>query len=120
LVPKIDGQGRVPAVEVLVATQTIRECVIDADKTRRIHDVIGAGTSQYGMQTFDQSLAQLCRDKLISYDEAVRWSSNPDDFALKMKGVQSTGDLTWENQKQAPAPAAAPDAGFKIERFGQK
>jgi twitching motility protein PilT len=118
LVPKIDGQGRVPAVEVMLATQTIRECVIDADKTRRIHDVIQAGTSQYGMQTFDQSLAQLCRDKLITYEEALRWSSNPDDFALKMKGVQSTGDLTWENQKPAQAPPAAPDAGFKIERFG--
>jgi twitching motility protein PilT len=77
--------------------------------------------SQYGMQTFDQSLAQLCRDKLIAYEEALRWSSNPDDFALKMKGVQSTGDLTWETQKPAPepAPAAAPDSGFKIERFGK-
>jgi twitching motility protein PilT len=121
LVPRIDGQGRVPAVEIMIATQTVRECVIDPDKTRRIHDVIAAGTSQYGMQTFDQSLAQLCRDKLIAYEEALRWSSNPDDFALKMKGVQSTGDLTWDAQKPAPAPApaAAPDAGFKIERFGK-
>jgi twitching motility protein PilT len=116
LVPRMDGQGRVPAVEVMVATQTIRECVIDPDKTRRIHDVITAGTSQYGMQTFDQSLAQLCREKLVAYEEALRWCSNPDDFALKMKGVQSTGDLTWETDKPA-APQPAP--GFKIERFGQ-
>ncbi len=116
LVPRIDGQGRVPAVEVMVATQTIRECVIDPDKTRRIHDVITAGTSQYGMQTFDQSLAQLCREKLISYEEALRWCSNPDDFALKMKGVQSTGDLTWETDKPA---APEPSPAFKIERFGQ-
>jgi twitching motility protein PilT len=117
LVPRMDGQGRVPAVEVMVATQTIRECVIDPDKTRRIHDIITAGTSQYGMQTFDQSLAQLCREKLVAYEEALRWCSNPDDFALKMKGVQSTGDLTWENQAQKPQPEAAP--GFKIERFGK-
>ncbi len=116
LVPRMDGQGRVPAVEVMVATQTIRECVIDPDKTRRIHDVITAGTSQYGMQTFDQSLAQLCREKLVSYEEALRWCSNPDDFALKMKGVQSTGDLTWETEKPEGAPAPPP--GFKIERFG--
>jgi twitching motility protein PilT len=116
LVPRMDGQGRVPAVEVMVATQTIRECVIDPDKTRRIHDVITAGTSQYGMQTFDQSLAQLCREKLVSYEEALRWCSNPDDFALKMKGVQSTGDLTWETEKPEAAPAPPP--GFKIERFG--
>ncbi len=117
LVPRMDGQGRVPAVEVMVATQTIRECVIDPDKTRRIHDVITAGTSQYGMQTFDQSLAQLCREKLVSYEEALRWCSNPDDFALKMKGVQSTGDLTWETEKPEAAPAPPP--GFKIERFGK-
>ncbi len=119
LVPRMDGQGRVPAVEAMVATQTIRECVIDPDKTRRIHDVITAGTSQYGMQTFDQSLAQLCREKLVAYEEALRWCSNPDDFALKMKGVQSTGDLTWETEKKAPAPAPDPASGFKIERFGQ-
>jgi twitching motility protein PilT len=69
------------------------------------------------MQTFDQSLAQLCREKLVSYDEALRWCSNPDDFALKMKGVQSTGDLTWDTDKSAGA-APAPPPGFKIERFG--
>ena len=114
LVPRADGQGRVPAVEVMVATQTIKECIIDPEKTRRIHDVISAGLSQYGMQTFDQSLAGLCREKLISYEEALRWCSNPDDFALKMGGVQSTGDLAWEAQK--PEPASEP---FKVERFGK-
>ncbi len=114
LVPKADGQGRVPAVEVMVATQTIKECIIDPEKTRRIHDVVAAGMSQYGMQTFDQSLAGLCREKLISYEEALRWCSNPDDFALKMKGVQSTGDLAWEAQK--PEPANEP---FNVERFGK-
>jgi twitching motility protein PilT len=114
LVPKADGQGRVPAVEVMVATQTIKECIIDPEKTRRIHDVVAAGMSQYGMQTFDQSLAGLCREKLISYEEALRWCSNPDDFALKMQGVQSTGDLAWEAQKPEPANEA-----FKVERFGK-
>jgi twitching motility protein PilT len=103
----------VPAVEVMLATQTVKECIIDPDKTRRIHDVITAGLSQYGMQTFDQSLAGLCKEKLISYEEALRWCSNPDDFALKMKGVQSTGDLTWEPQKTEP-----PNPQFKVERFG--
>ncbi|MEO5656511.1 MAG: type IV pilus twitching motility protein PilT [Nitrospiria bacterium] len=118
LVPRADGQGRVPAVEIMIATQTVRECIIDPDKTRRIHDVVGAGMSQYGMQTFDQSLAALCLEKLIAYEEALRWCSNPDDFALKMKGVQSTGDLTWETKSEAaPAPAASP--AFKLERFGK-
>ena len=114
LVPRADGQGRVPAVEVMVATQTIKESIIDPEKTRRIHDVIAAGTSQYGMQTFDQSLAVLCREKLISQEEALRWCSNPDDFALKMKGVQSTSDLALEDRKPQPGKEA-----FQVERFGK-
>ena len=114
LVPRADGQGRVPAVEVMVATQTIKESIIDPEKTRRIHDVIAAGMSQYGMQTFDQSLAALCREKLISQEEALRWCSNPDDFALKMSGVQSTSDLATEDKKPQPGKEA-----FKIERFGK-
>jgi twitching motility protein PilT len=114
LVPRADGQGRVPAVEVMVATQTIKESIIDPEKTRRIHDVIAAGTSQYGMQTFDQSLAALCREKLISQEEALRWCSNPDDFALKMSGVQSTSDLALEDRKPQPGKEA-----FKVERFGK-
>jgi twitching motility protein PilT len=114
LVPRADGQGRVPAVEVMVATQTIKESIIDPEKTRRIHDVIAAGTSQYGMQTFDQSLAALCLEKLISQEEALRWCSNPDDFALKMSGVQSTSDLAMEDKKPQPGKEA-----FKVERFGK-
>src|SRR6202165_1162348 len=59
LVRCADDKGRVPAVEVMIATAYIRDCVINPDKTRLIHDAIAAGTSQYGMQTFDQSLFDL-------------------------------------------------------------
>lgn len=68
LVPKADGRGRVAAVEVMVSTATIRECIMDPDKTRRVHDVIAAGASQYGMQTFDQSLYKLYTQNLITYE----------------------------------------------------
>src|SRR5881397_555367 len=71
LIRKADGRGRVPAVEVLISTEFIRDCIINQDKTRMIRDAIGAGTSQYGMQTFDQSIYNLYRDKLITYDEAL-------------------------------------------------
>ena len=95
LVPKADGKGRVAAVEVMVTTATIRECIVDPDKTRRINEVIAAGASQYGMQTFDQSLYKLYTQNLISYEEALRRCTNPDDFALKVKGIQSTSDTRW-------------------------
>ncbi|MDZ4384518.1 MAG: type IV pilus twitching motility protein PilT [Nitrospirota bacterium] len=95
LVPRADGSGRVAAVEVMVSTATIRECIVDQDKTRKIHDVIAAGASQYGMQTFDQSLYKLYTQNLITYEEALRRCNNPDDFALKVKGIQSTSDTRW-------------------------
>jgi twitching motility protein PilT len=99
LIPRADGKGRVPAVEIMIATQTIRECIIDPDKTRKIPEFVAAGESQYGMQTFDQSLMVLYRRGLITYEEALLWSSNPDDFALKVRGVESSADHTWQAQQ---------------------
>ena len=108
LIPRIDGKGRVPAVEVCVATGTVRECIIDSDKTRTLTDIIAAGVSQYGMQTFDQSLMLLYRKSLISYEEALLWCSNPDDFALKVRGVESAADATWQAGGQEEPPADIP------------
>jgi twitching motility protein PilT len=48
------------------------------------------------MQTFDQSLMGLLKQKFISFDEALRQCSNPDDFKLKVSGVSSTSDLSWD------------------------
>jgi twitching motility protein PilT len=118
LVPRADGKGRVPAVEVAVATQTIRECIIDPEKTRRIHDFIAAGTTQYGMQTFDQSLYGLYQNKLITYQEALRWCTNPEDFALKVKGVQSTSDA-WKEAKEGQVGGNGGEEVPQIDRFAR-
>jgi twitching motility protein PilT len=107
----MDGKGRVPAVEVLIATATIKDCILDSDKTKMINDVIAQGVIHYGMQTFDQSLLQLFKSGLISYEEALRRATNPDDFALKVKGIQSTSDLTFEDQSKKDE--------MKIDRFGR-
>ena len=96
LVPRADGKGRVAAVEVMVATATIRDYIMDPDKTKKIHDLIAAGASQYGMQTFDQSLYKLYTQNMITYEEALMRCNNPDDFALKVKGIQSASDTKWE------------------------
>lgn len=95
LIPRADGKGRVPAVEGMVTTLTIREYIVDPDKTRKIPEVIAMSSSQYGMQTFDQSLMNLYRRGLITYEEALYWASNPDDFALKVKGIESMTEETW-------------------------
>jgi twitching motility protein PilT len=97
LVPKADGVGRVPAVEVLIATARIREYIEDEHRTKEIGDAIAEGHVQYGMQTFDQSLMALLNQNLITYEEALNQATNPDDFALKYSGVSSTSDTTWDN-----------------------
>lgn len=96
LMPRADGKGRVPAVEVMIATAMIKDCVLDQDKTKLIPDVIAQGKLHYGMQTFDQSLFDLFKSGLITYEEALRRASNPDDFVLRVKGVRSTSDLALE------------------------
>jgi twitching motility protein PilT len=87
----VDNKSRAPAVEVLISTAFIRDCIMDKEKTHLIHGAIAQGTSQYGMQTFDQSIFYLFQQKLISYEEALRWASNVDEFKLKVQGISTTG-----------------------------
>jgi len=97
LAPRADGMGRVPAVEVLVSTARVRECIIEKDKTSEINDAIAKGYTSYNMQSFDQSLMFLLNESLITYDEALKHCSNPDDFALRVKGVLATSDTSWDD-----------------------
>ena len=99
LVPRADGRGRVPAVEVMVATARVRDCIEVPEKTKEIRTAIAEGFTTYGMQTFDQSLMGLLKKNLVTYKEALRQSSNPDDFALKMSGINSTSDARWDLQE---------------------
>ncbi|HEY8156771.1 MAG TPA: type IV pilus twitching motility protein PilT, partial [Myxococcota bacterium] len=96
LVPRADGKGRVPALEVLISTAYIRECIENKDKTRMVPEAIAAGTSQYGMQTFDQSIFHLYQKGLIAKEEALRRATNPDEFRLRLSGVQSASDAARE------------------------
>jgi twitching motility protein PilT len=123
LMPKADGIGRVPAVEVLVATARVREYVEDPSRTKEISDAIAEGHVQYGMQTFDQSLMSLLTQNLITYEEALKQASNPDDFALKYSGVSSTSDTRWdsfttegqENQLEEGGGIDRSNSGFDFE-----
>jgi twitching motility protein PilT len=99
LLPRADGLGRVPAVEVLIATSYIRDCIENKEKTKLIRDAITQGTSQYGMQTFDQSLYLLYKNGLITLEEALRRATNPDEFKLKIQGIQSTSDMSREDME---------------------
>ena len=111
LVRRADDLGRVPACEVMIATAYIRDCIINPDKTRLIHDAIAAGTSQYGMQTFDQSLFDLYTRQLITLEEALSRASNADEFKLRIQGVRSAADSAREEMERQMAD---------FERFARK
>lgn len=96
LLVKADNKGRVPAVEVLISTSRIRECVSDELRVREIRDAISEGFVNYGMQTFDQSLMQLFKNKLVTYETALNAATNPDDFALYVRGIGGTSDMTFD------------------------
>jgi twitching motility protein PilT len=101
LIPRADGQGRVPAVEVLRATPYIRECIENKDKTKLIREAISQGTSEYGMQTFDQSLYDLWTRQLITREEALKRASNRDELRLRMDGIASTSAAAQEEMEHS-------------------
>src|SRR5262244_3424850 len=110
LITRVDNKSRAPAVEVLISTAFIRDCIMDKEKTHLIHGAIAQGTSQYGMQTFDQSIFYLFQQKLISYEEALRWASNVDEFKLKVQGISTTGEMSRDQMAAAAqASGGAPE-----------
>ena len=110
LIPRKDGKGRVPAVEVMVSTPHIQDLIQDRDKSAQIREAIAAGVSQYGMQTFDQSVHQLYTEDLISFEQGLRYSTSPDNFRLRVQGIQSTTDLAMAEmeKKMTRATGAKP------------
>jgi len=126
LVPRADGKGRVPALEVMIATARVRECIGDKDRTKELHDCIAKGFTTYGMQTFDQSLMHLVKQNLVTYEEALKHVSNADDFALRFRGIASTSDGTWDDfdtaeehadSEAGAAPAEPEKPEIDLERF---
>ena len=108
------GKGRVPAVKVLVTTAYIPDCITIPEKTALVRDAIATGTSQYGMQTFDQSLYSLWQKKLVTYEEALAGATNPGEFKLRVEGIHSSGDIADEETKGGNG------AGPQLERFGSR
>jgi twitching motility protein PilT len=124
LLPGVQQSGRVPAVEVLITTALIRDCIVDRDKTHLIQSAIAQGTSQYGTQTFDQSIFALYSQGLVTLEEALRAASNIDEFKLKVQGIATTaeasrdqmaGTLFGSPTKSAPTRPGQPE----ITRFGR-
>jgi len=115
LMPRADALGRAAAVEVMVTTAFIRDCIVDKDKTSQIYGAITAGGSQYVIQTFDQSIFGLYQAGYVTLEEAMRWASNVDDFKLKVQGISSSTEMS---RQTPPAPTPSGAGMPEITRFG--
>ncbi|HKQ31962.1 MAG TPA: type IV pilus twitching motility protein PilT, partial [Thermodesulfobacteriota bacterium] len=97
LVPTADGKARVPAAEILIATERIKDLISDPQKTWEIRQAIHEGSLHYGMQTFDQCLYNLYKSGMITYDEAMSQATNRNDLAMRIEGITSgSGSLIRE------------------------
>ncbi|MCG8419866.1 MAG: type IV pilus twitching motility protein PilT [Proteobacteria bacterium] len=120
LLPRADGKGMVPATEVMIATERIREMIEDPQRTREIRDAIQTGRHPYGMVSFDQSLALLVKDKLVTYEEAIKNSSSPSDFALLFRGVSDgSSPVTSAEASHSPQEKTHGELEFELERFSK-
>lgn len=130
LVPRADGKGMIPAVEVLINTARVRELISDPKRTREIHDAIVTGRDPYGMISFDQSLMDLVRRKLVTYEEALAQATNADDFTLRYRGIgrgdesvipgtdaPAEADLEMELRGDDEQDASFTEPSFTIDRF---
>jgi twitching motility protein PilT len=103
LMRRSDVSGRVPAIEVLRTTELIRNCILDPEKTRLLREAIAAGTSQYGMQTFDQSVYEHYKAGRITLEDAFNYATNPEEFKLRVQGIYTTKDAAIEAMEKEMA-----------------
>jgi twitching motility protein PilT len=79
-----DGRGRIPAVEILRVTRSVRECIRSAGRLDEIPELMRKGRDLYGMQPFDQHLLELVTSQQISMEVALFAASNPEEFERSM------------------------------------
>jgi twitching motility protein PilT len=90
-----DKTGFVPAVEVLICNQRVKEMIEDPEKTGNLHIAIEESKDTVHMQSFDQSLMELLSKDLIEYDEAIALATNPEDFQLRAAGIAGGDQQHW-------------------------
>jgi twitching motility protein PilT len=95
LLPRLDGKGVVPAVEVMVATRAIQDCIRDESRTQELMEHVAKGR-HYGMQTFDQHLLALLQSGAISKEVALTAASSPADLDLQIRVGGPGDDLAIE------------------------
>ena len=80
LLPRATGKGRVVAAEIMVSTESIKEFIVNKDRTHEIAEYLSKNRDIYGTQSFDQHLAELYKSGQVTLDVAKAASTNPSDF----------------------------------------
>jgi twitching motility protein PilT len=109
LLPRKDAHGRIAALEIMVVTGTVRDLIVNPERTAEIREHIIEGREQYGMQTFDQHLMELVQAGTVDYAIAVANASNPSDFELQMRTLRRRSQMMGGPATAAAAPAPAPE-----------
>jgi twitching motility protein PilT len=109
LLPRTGGQGRLPAVEVMINTGTIRDYILDASKTALIKEAIQSGATQYKMQSFDQAMLQMVEKKLVTPETAIHHASRPNEFALYLQGILGSGTRAFSTTELKALDSPLPD-----------
>lgn len=117
LLRRKDGHGRVAALEVMIVTGTIKDLILDPNRTAEIRDYIAEGREQYGMQTFDQHLTDLVQQDVVDYEIALAHASNPSDFELQIKTFRRRSRLSTKAKAVADPPPAAKAEPERPEGF---
>jgi twitching motility protein PilT len=89
LLERLDGQGRTPAVEILINNGRVHDRILDADAGELVEVIAESGYD--GMQTFDQDLLRLVREGLVSEQDARAVAANPHDFGLSLSSLVASG-----------------------------
>ncbi|MES2176965.1 MAG: PilT/PilU family type 4a pilus ATPase [Gemmatimonadota bacterium] len=110
LLPRADGNGRAVAAEILIVTPAVRDMIADGKRIGEIKDYIEEGRDQYGMQSFDQHLADLVQDGEVTFETAMGAASNPSDFELKMRMFRRVSTTVTASAVAAAEAAAAKPA----------
>jgi twitching motility protein PilT len=114
LVVRADGTGRVPACEVMVMSPSIREMILK-NEFERVPEAIANSSNYYKMQTMNQSLEHLVKQKIITLDVALRSSNNPDDLKLRLSGIDREGGYEMAASAHQPPPAP-PQAKVALDK----
>jgi twitching motility protein PilT len=108
LLPRADGHGRVPALEIMICTSAVRDLIKDADRTPEVQEYMRDGREQHAMQTFDQHLMDLVAEEIVAYEAALAAATNPDDLERQVRAARRRSRTPAEAGKPAPAPPAPP------------